>query len=74
MYMATKKDIQTVAAIDVGSNYIRMSIAEIDSEGRINILEELIKPTNIGKDTFTTGRISAETIHDTCDILKSVNQ
>ncbi len=72
--MATKKDIQTVAAIDVGSNYIRMSIAEIDSEGRINILEELIKPTNIGKDTFTTGRISAETIHDTCDILKKFSQ
>ena len=37
-----KKDgIETVAAIDVGSNSIRMVIAQIKSDGSVEILEEL---------------------------------
>lgn len=58
------------AAIDIGSNRIRMVIAQIDREGRISILEELRQSTNIGKDTFTYGKISPQVIHETCDILK----
>ncbi len=46
-----------------------MVIAEITTEGKIIPLEELKKPNRIGQDTFATGKISVETIHDTCDIL-----
>lgn len=60
-----------VASIDVGSNAIRMLIAEIDSKGNIKILEELKKNVDIGKDTYNTGKISLETIKDAVKILKN---
>lgn len=66
-----KKDaIETVAAIDVGSNSVRMVIAQIKPDGNIDVLDEVNKPTDIGRDTFSTGRIEAESIYELCDILK----
>ena len=59
-----------IAAIDIGSNYLRMSIAEIDEMGDFIILEEVVKQTNIGRDSFSFGRIKVQTIHDTCNDLK----
>lgn len=61
---------EIVAALDLGANSFRMIIAEISSDGKINILEDLQKSTSLGKDTFTKRRISAETIYETCDILE----
>lgn len=72
--MKNVKSSQTVAAIDAGSNYLRMSIADISPDGSINVLEDLIKPTNIEKDTFSSGRISVDTIHDTCNAIKGFTQ
>ncbi|MCH3965237.1 MAG: exopolyphosphatase [Clostridium sp.] len=72
--MKNIKPTQTVAVIDVGSNYLRMATADIDNAGNIKILEDVIKPTNIGKDTFSNGRISVETIHKTCDDIKGFSQ
>ena len=65
-----KYGIETVAAIDVGSNSIRMVIAQIKGDGSVEILEELNKPTDIGRDTFSTGKIEVETIYEVSDILK----
>lgn len=61
---------KVIAAIDVGANYLKMTIGEINPQGEVNILEDVVKPTKIGKDTFSTARISVETIHETCDDLK----
>ncbi|WP_446898352.1 Ppx/GppA phosphatase family protein [Clostridium sp. LBM24168] len=72
--MKNIKPNQTVAVIDVGSNYLRMIAADIDNTGNINILEDVIKPTKIGKDTFSNGRISVETIHKTCEDIKGFSQ
>ncbi|WP_432665814.1 HD domain-containing protein [Wukongibacter baidiensis] len=65
-----KNKIRTVSSIDVGSYHIRMVVAEINKQGEITILEELRRHTNIGKDTFSDGKINVETIHETCKILK----
>ncbi len=62
--------LQTIAAIDVGSNSIRMVIAQISPDGNIKVLEELYKPTDIGRDTFSFGRIGIDSIHQTCETLK----
>jgi len=59
-----------IAAIDVGANYLRMTIGEINTQGKVKILEDVVKPTKIGKDTFSLARISVQTIHETCDDLK----
>ncbi|HEY8891341.1 MAG TPA: HD domain-containing protein [Clostridium sp.] len=61
---------KVIAAIDVGANYLKMTIGEINTQGEVTILEDVVKPTKIGKDTFSKARISVQTIHETCDDLK----
>lgn len=65
-----KNKIKTVSSIDVGSYNIRMVVAEINRQGEVTILEELRNHTNIGKDTFSDGKVNVDTIHQTCNILK----
>lgn len=65
-----KRKVRTVASIDIGSYYIRMVVAEINEDGHITILEELRHYTNIGKDTFAYGKVSVDSIHKVCNILK----
>lgn len=60
---------ETVAALDLGANFLRMIIAEIYSDGTINILDDLHKNTSIGRDTFTNGRIGLEAIYEACNTL-----
>ncbi len=62
--------IKSVASIDVGSHNIRMLVGEIDEKGNIRILDELRHHANIGKDTFANGKVSVDTIHEVCKILK----
>ncbi|WP_234123433.1 Ppx/GppA phosphatase family protein [Clostridium hydrogenum] len=61
---------ENVAAIDIGANFIRMTIAGISPNGNINIIDNLQKNTSIGRDTFNFKRIKAESVRSTCDILK----
>lgn len=69
-----KKEFNIIAGIDVGSNYLRIIIAQSFPNNTFSVLEDVIKPTNIGKDTFAEGRISIQTIHETCSILKGFSQ
>jgi len=62
---------QAVAVIDIGSSAIRMLVAEVGPKTEIRNLENLQKPVRFGKDVFTTGRLSNETIRDGIDILKN---
>ena len=65
-----KKNFEVVASIEIGSNYLRIIIAQINIDGSIDLLDELVKATNIGKDTFSKGRIAVSTIRETCETLK----
>ncbi|MDD3225414.1 MAG: HD domain-containing protein [Clostridium sp.] len=60
---------ETVAALDLGANFFRMVVAEISSDGKIQILDELQKNTSIGSDTFSKKRIGFEAIGEACSIL-----
>lgn len=71
--MTTDK-VKVVAAIDLGTNLIRMIIGQIYPDGKVIPLEEVKRPTQIGNDTFRMGKISVETIHQTCDILNNFVQ
>jgi len=61
---------EVVVSIDVGSNSLQMIIAEIDGQGKVRIIEDLWKPTNIGRDTFANKRISLQSINETAESLK----
>ena len=65
-----KEKHEVMAAIDVGSNSLRMMIAQVTSEGEIIPLEDLYMPYLHRKGHFSFGRIQLESIHDTCETLK----
>lgn len=65
---------QGVAVIDIGSSAIRLLIAEVGQKSEIKRLENLQKPVNFGKDVFTTGRISSESLRSGIAILKNYKQ
>jgi exopolyphosphatase/guanosine-5'-triphosphate,3'-diphosphate pyrophosphatase len=60
--MSAKTTPQKLAAIDVGSNAIRLVIAEVDRSGRISVLKKVREAVRLGHDTFTLGRISDNTL------------
>lgn len=69
--MSRSNSNRAVAVIDVGTNSIRMAIAEIDSAGRVRVIENLSQGVRLGKDTFTLGEISRSTIEDCVRVLKT---
>lgn len=50
-----------VAAIDIGSNAIRLVIGHLDPHGEVRILKKMREPVRLGKDVFASGEISAKT-------------
>jgi exopolyphosphatase/guanosine-5'-triphosphate,3'-diphosphate pyrophosphatase len=59
-----------MAAIDIGSSAIRMDIAEIHQDGTIRILDSLKKGVQLGREAFTAGHLSQETIRAACEALR----
>ena len=49
-----------LAAIDVGSNAIRLAIGETRERGRIKVIETVREPVRLGQDVFSHGRLSPE--------------
>lgn len=62
--------VQTVAGVDIGSNAIRMVVAEILADGNIEVLEKLQKGIHLGQDTFRRGRLGGETMRAAVAILR----
>lgn len=61
---------ENVVAIDIGANFVRMTIAAIKQNGDVEIVDNLQKNTNIGRDTFKFRRIKPESVKQMCSILK----
>ena len=50
--------MKRIAAIDFGSNAIRLSIADVIAVGKYKLIEKFRFPVRIGTDVFSTGEIS----------------
>ena len=59
--------MHTIAAIDVGSNAMRMVVGRVVYDGKIEIVENLRLPVRLGQDAFTTGVVSDEIAHQALD-------
>ncbi len=59
------------AVIDIGTTSIRMAIAELSQNGEVRMLETLSQAVNLGRDTFTQGRIQRNTIEACVRVLRS---
>ena len=54
-----------IAAIDVGSNAMRMVIGEVDGSGGVNVIENIRLPVRLGQDVFSKGYLEEKTIQQT---------
>jgi exopolyphosphatase/guanosine-5'-triphosphate,3'-diphosphate pyrophosphatase len=59
-----------IAAIDVGSNAMRMVVGEVDEAWRVNTLENLRLPVRLGQDVFSKGYLGQETIQQTEEVFR----
>ncbi|MHC4985111.1 MAG: Ppx/GppA phosphatase family protein, partial [Planctomycetota bacterium] len=59
-----------IAAIDIGANAIRMAVAQVLSDGRVEILEELRRGVRLGQSTFAAGRVEEEAMRAAVAILR----
>ena len=68
--MSIKKKPVVMSAIDIGSYSLKMKMVEIDEVGNIRLLERVSKSAALGKDSFSEGKVSFETVENICEILK----
>ena len=59
--------MQNIAAIDTGSNAIRLIVGEIRDSRRVEPVENIRLPVRLGQDAFTTGFLREETIQQGVD-------
>lgn len=59
-----------LAVIDIGTNSIRMSIGQMLSDGRIEILEKLQRAVHLGQDTFVRSQLGRVTMQAAISILR----
>ncbi len=51
-----------IAAIDIGSNAIRLVIGNLDAHGEVHITKKFREPVRLGQDVFASGVLSKKTI------------
>lgn len=59
--------MQTIAAIDVGSNAIRMIVGNISESRVVKTIENIRLPVRLGQDVFGSGRLHEVTIQQAVD-------
>lgn len=59
-----------LAAIHLGSEQVHMEIIQYNNQGQVKILERLTRSTNMGEETFKTGKVSFQSVNEVCDLLK----
>ena len=59
--------MQNIAAIDAGSNAIRMAVARLGPDGRIQVIDSSRAPVRLGGDAFAHGQITEPTMQAATD-------
>ena len=49
--------MQMIAAVDVGSNAIRMVVGEVDDEWKVRPIENIRLPVRLGQDVFKEKKV-----------------
>jgi exopolyphosphatase/guanosine-5'-triphosphate,3'-diphosphate pyrophosphatase len=62
------------AVVDIGATAMRMMIAEIGKDGSIRTMESLEQSVSLGRDTFSTGKISPETIEACVQVCRDFSE
>ena len=59
-----------VAAIDVGSNAIRMAVGEVNDSWQVKAIENIRIPVRLGANVFTTGTLDETSMQHTVDTFR----
>lgn len=62
--------MKRVAVIDFGSNAIRLTIADVVSNGKYTVVEKIRYPVRIGTDVFTSGTISDNKLDEVFEVFR----
>jgi len=62
--------VEPLAAIDIGTNSIRLLIGQLMPDGGIEILEKAHRTVRLGQDSFRRGRLEPETMQAAVSILR----
>jgi exopolyphosphatase/guanosine-5'-triphosphate,3'-diphosphate pyrophosphatase len=62
------------AVIDIGATAMRMMIGEIGKDLSVRTMESLEQSVNLGRDTFSTGKISPETIEACVQVCRDFSE
>ncbi len=68
------ENVKTVAAIDIGSNAVRMVVAEVLPDGKTSTLERLHRAVRLGQDSFRRGRLGNRSMRAAIAVLRDYRQ
>lgn len=66
--------VAALAAIDIGTNAVRMAICDIDPDLTTRTLHAIREPVRLGQEVFTRGSISEETIERAVEAFRSFGE
>ena len=66
--------LEAIAAIDIGSNAIRLVIGALDEHGDIRIIKKLREPVRLGKDVFAGREISSKTLEKAIEAFRKFRE
>lgn len=71
MSLFRKEPMPAVAAIDIGSNAMRLAIADVAADGKFVVIHNLREAVRLGQDAFSQGLLSEDTADRTVSALMS---
>jgi len=70
--LSAKFFMKRVAAIDIGSNAIRLTIAEVISPSHYKVIEKFRFPIRLGTDVFQMGEVGSVKIQEIIEVFKNI--
>ena len=62
------------AILEIGSTGIRLQVAEIYSNGEWKVLDRAVRPAALGRDVFTSGVLSRDSMLECLEVLQSYKE
>jgi exopolyphosphatase/guanosine-5'-triphosphate,3'-diphosphate pyrophosphatase len=62
------------AILEIGSTGIRLHVAEIYSGGKWQVLDRAVRPISLGRDVFTSGMVSRESMLECLAVLQNYRE
>ncbi|MCL2267017.1 MAG: rod shape-determining protein, partial [Treponema sp.] len=66
--------VTLTAIIEIGSTGIRLHVAEVNTNGSWQVLDRAVRPASLGRDVFTSGVLSRESIMECLTVLQNYRE